>query len=167
MDNPIGRFRREKLEEINLKVDSFIDKFDLIKEIIPHLDSIQNEVSSFKEDFKEIKEVLFYEPSPEEIKEQEKAAQEQIDNMKMIVRGAISDMLEDPKNQENIKQWVDQFMGGVSGAQQGQDIFGMGWDQLTNKDGELDWMKAAFALFNQKKGSSSSPITSSGTKGAY
>jgi len=167
MKNPIGKIRREKLEEISSTALTIESNFNFMMEKIGVLESIQNEVSSFKEDFKEIKEVLFYVPTPEEQAEQEQSAQEQVDNMKMIVRGAISDMLADPKNQEAIQTWINQFMGGVQGAKTGQDVFGMGWDQLTNKDGELDWMKAAFALFSQKKGSPITGTSSSGRKTGY
>ena len=167
MKNPIGKFKREKLEEIKNLIDSFILEFNLVKENLVLLDTIQNDLSTFKEDFEQIKEVLFYEPTPEEVQEQEKEAGEQIENMKLIVRSAITDMLNDETNQKALQEFVGQFIGGIQGAQAGQDVFGMGWDQLTNQDGELDWIKALFALLNQRsKGGSPSPATSV-SRGAY
>ena len=163
MKNPIGKFKREKLEEINFKVDSFIEEFNSVKEKIVLLEVIQTDLGTFKEDFEQIKEVLFYEPTEEEIKEQEKAAQEQVDNMKLIVRAAISDMLADPKNQEAIQTFAGQFAGAV----QGKSL--AGWEGITNEDGSLNWgvaIQMAQQQFGGKK--SSSPISSStGKRGAY
>ena len=164
MKNPIGKFRREKLEEINFKVDSFIEEFNSIKENMVLLETIQNDLSTFKEDFEQIKEVLFYEPSEEELKEQEKAAQEQAAQMKLLIRAAISDMLADEKNQEAIKDFVSQFTGAGKSGQ----FAGMAYDNFVDADGNPDWIKAIFTWFSQQgqKGKSTAPIAS-GKRGAY
>ena len=161
MKNPLGKFRREQLEEINSKVDSFIEEFNLMKENLVLLETIQNDVSSFKEEFEQIKAVLFYEPSPEELKEQEKQAQESVDEMKLIVRAAISDMLADPKNQEQIQAFLGQF----SQAASGQSL--AGWEGIQNEDGSLNWGVAIQALQKQMGGKGSSSPVGSGKKGAY
>ena len=98
--------------------------------------------------------------------EQKTMMEEQGEQMKAIIQGAIIDMINKPENQEALQKYIGQFMQGVSGASAGGEVFGMGWDKLTNQDGELDLVKAAFAFFNQR-GKGAEKVALSGTRGAY
>lgn len=115
MRNPIGKFKREKLEEINLeakqineklnKVDSFMEDFDTIKEQVNVLFSFMVEENT--------------EPTIEERKEMEeqqaKMQKEIQEQMEQSIQNALINLVNKKENQEAIMNFANQFSQGMQG----------------------------------------------------
>lgn len=129
------QIRKEKLEEINLQAKKVLLEFNLIKEKLVKLDEMQNHINAFIEKFDKVYEDYFKEEpamSEEEMKKMIEAEREQ---MKLLVREAISDMLADPKNQENIQKFFSSFTAQGAGIgnpinEDGSLNTGVVWQQL-------------------------------------
>lgn len=159
-----------KIKEIKNRFESLEQNTNLISAKLVEFDSFKEDMTDLQEKFNQIYELFTQEEEEISEEEQKKLMEEQMEQMKGIVQGAIIDMINKEENQKAIQEFVGQFMQGVSGAGSGVDVFGMGFDQLTNKDGELDLMKALFAFIGQKgKGTSSAPnlTGTTGKTGAY
>jgi len=143
------KFLEEKFREINLEILEFKEKLNFLEEKLIAFEQLHVDVSVMKEQFTAIYESLTYEPTAEELKEQEELAKKEVENMKLIVRSAISDMLADPKNQEAIQQFASQFTSAMRG-----DVGAFGFDINTvlDKDGQVDPLRALFMFFANKKG---------------
>lgn len=143
MKNPIGKFKREKLEEISLEAKGInlkLNKFDL-----------------FILDFEKIKEqvnVLFgfmveenTEPTATELKEMEeeqKAMQEQIaQQMEVTIQNALISLVNKPENQKSIMDFANQFSQGMQGKGS--------LANMVDADGNPNWW-AMFERFMQSKG---------------
>ncbi|MHA1330414.1 MAG: hypothetical protein ACTSR2_04975 [Candidatus Hodarchaeales archaeon] len=143
------KFLEEKFREINLEILEFKEKLNFIEEKLLLFEQLQEDFTTMKEQFSAIYESLTYEPTPEELKEQEELAKKEVENMKLIVRSAISDMLADPKNQQAIQEFASQFTSAMRGD---KAAFGFDINAVLDSEGQVDPLRALFMFFANKKG---------------
>ena len=139
-----------KLKEIRKDFAELKANSELLKEKVIELEQLKETFQEIATKFNAMYDNYFLpeqEISEAEIKQQ----QEEVANqMKMVVRGAISDMLADPENQKAIQTFAQQFSASMTG-QAGGLPFDL--DGISDKDGNIDPIKAVFMWFaNKQKG---------------
>ena len=136
--NPIGKFRREKLEEISLEAKQINEKF--------------NKVDAFIDDFEKIKgqiNVLFEfmveentEPTAEEIKEMEEQAKAVQEQMETTIQNALINLVNKPENQKSIMDFAEQFSQGLQGKGS--------LANLVDADGNPNWVAMIEKLMSNR-----------------
>lgn len=168
MKNPIGKNRREKLEKIDLAIESFEDKFNFVVEKLTVFELIRDDMRDFVGKMEPIIDI-FNQPEeevdPKQLEEEQKA---QFDLMKEVVKGALVDLMNDEQNQEALKQLIQ----GLRGGEEGLMDLGLDLDMLRNKDGEIDPLAAGIMWFmNRDKFKGRAPVKATtgttGRTGAY
>ena len=141
----MGKLRRIKEEYAELKAN-----VKLVTEKLEKFEQLENTLLDLQTKFNEIY-TIFMTPD-EEVSEADmiKQQEEVADQMKIVVRNAISDMINDPENQKAIQTFMGQFSASMSG-QAGGLPFDL--EAISDKDGNLDLLKAGFMwLANRGKG---------------
>lgn len=153
MRNPIGKFRREKLEEINSKIESFQEKFDLYEKMV-------EDSKPIIEDVLEKIDVLFQftvvddtPPTPAEIKEMEEQQRTAGKEMELMIQNAIIGMWNKPENQKAIST----FINGLSGGGGPEDVL----QNIQNEDGSLNFA-GAIEAWRALKGSAPKMVGATG-----
>jgi hypothetical protein len=146
-----------KLKEIRKDFAELKANVKLLAEKAEKFDEIEETVKEFSTKFNDLYKNYFLpdpEITPEQIKQQEEAALEQ---MKGVIQSAIVDMVNKPENQKAISDFAGQFAGAMSGKGQG------GWADLMTEDGQVNWGIAIQQFMNkQNKGS---PVVQTTTRG--
>lgn len=146
-----------KLKEIRKDFAEIKSNVNIMKEKVIELESFKESFQDLATKFNAIYDNYFLpdpDVTPEQIKQQE---EEFANNMKLIVRGAISDMLADPENQKNIQAFAQNLTGAMSGKGQG------GWADLMTENGEINWGIAIQQFMN--RGNKGSPVVQNTTRG--
>ena len=146
MKNPIGKFKREKLEEIQLEIESFKEKINLLESFIVDFNSFKDEVSLFMTKFDNLLEEIFPEEEPLTEEDLKKQQEEQLKQFEEVIAAAIMNILNKPENQAAIEQFIMSFQAGPSAFQN----MGIPMENLLNKEGELDPLKAIFAWWGSR-----------------
>lgn len=157
----MGKLKRIVQDFAELKENS-----KLLKEKVEEIESFKNTFEEMATKFNAMYDNYFL-PEQELSEAEMKQQQEEVANqMKMVVRSAISDMLADPENQKAIQQFAQQFQASMTG-QTGGLPFDL--EAISDADGQIDPIKAIFMWFaNSKKGGSIGNIAStSGKTTAY
>lgn len=143
MENPIGRKKREKLEEINLEAKAINEKLNKVDEFIVDFDKIKEQINILFDFMVEENT----EPTAQEIAEQEKQmkeAQEQIaQQMEVTIQNALINLVNKPENQKSIMEFANQFSQGLQGKG--------GMAGMVNAEGNPDWL-GIFEYFAKGKG---------------
>ena len=161
MENPIGKKRREKLEEINSKFVQLEENVNLFAEKI---DKIESFITEFQEQWKVIFSFMTAEEEEPSQAEIDKAQKEQMEMFEIVIQNALLGIWNKPENQKAIQTFVSSLGGG-----------GVGDDPLANiqnEDGSLN-LQGAIQAWKQLKGGgvpmvpSKAGATSSGKSTGY
>ena len=151
-----------KIRKIKTRFESLEQNVNLVSEKLVEFDSFKEDMTTLHEKFNHVYELFTTEEEELSEEEQKKLMEEQLEQMKAMVQGAIIDLVNKPENQKALQEFVSQFRGAMSG-----DPMSMGFDMdsIMDKDGYVDPLKAALVWFtNRTKGSGEAPKFS-GTKG--
>lgn len=134
MENPIGRKKREKLEEISLEAKGINEKLNSFTVFIEDFDKIKEQVNILFEFMVEENT----EPTATEIKEMEEAqakVQKEIaEQMEITIQNALINLVNKPENQTAITNFANQFSQGMQGKGQLSGIM--------LEDGSVNWVAA-------------------------